>query len=92
MAKSITTFDNTYFYVIIVLTLLLGLALLKIYVMLSVSDSKIEKLSEKINEKINENKEDQGPSGVSLEEKIKEHLDSLEDEEILETIEEISDE
>lgn len=88
MAKSITTFDNTYFYVIIVLTLLLGLALLKIYVMLSVSDSKIEKLSEKINE----NKEDQGPSGVSLEEKIKEHLDSLEDEEILETIEEISDE
>ena len=88
MAKSITTFDNTYFYVIIVLTLLVGLALLKIYVMLSVSDSKIEKLSEKINE----NKEDQGPSGVSLEEKIKEHLDSLEDEEILETIEEISDE
>lgn len=88
MAKSITAFDNTYFYVIIVLTLLLGLALLKIYVMLSVSDSKIDELSEKINK----NKEDQGPSGVSLEEKIKEHLDSLEDEEILETIEEISDE
>jgi len=88
MAKSITAFDNTYFYVIIVLTLLLGLALLKIYVMLSVLDSKIDELSEKINK----NTEDQSPSGVSLEEKIKEHLDSLEDEEILETIEEISDE
>lgn len=88
MPKVNTPVDNTYFYIIIVLTVLLGLALFKIYAMLLNSDSKIEYITKKMNEE----KRDPGPSGVTLEEKIQEHLDSLEDEEILETIEEISDE
>ena len=60
--------------------------------MLLTSDSKIEYVTKKINEKMNEEKMDPGPSGVTLEEKIQEHLDSLGDDQILETIEEISDE
>lgn len=87
MVKNSSYIDNTFFYIIILLTVLLGLGLFKVFVTLSLVDNKIEFLTEKV-----EKDNDPGPSGVTLEEKIAEHLDSLSKEEILESIEEIDDE
>ncbi len=89
MVKNSSYIDNTFFYIIILLTVLLGLGLFKVFVTLSLVDNKIEFLTEKVEK---DNNQDPGTSGVTLEEKIAEHLDSLSKEEILESIEEIDGE
>jgi len=85
MGKNITQ-DNTYSLIIIVITLLLAYGIYKVLSMLNKLNDKVEEIT--IKEKI----EDPGPSGISLEEKIQDHIDSLKEEELLEVIEEDKEE
>ena len=67
MGKVVYTPDNTYNYILIIITILLGYGLYKIF-------NIITKIHEKIQEKPNE---DPGQSGITVEEKIQDHLESL---------------
>ena len=81
MGKVVYTSDNTYSYIIIFITILLGYGLIKIFNSIYKLDEKLEQRTREIetNEIVShENIQDQGPSGVTIEEKIQEHLESLE--------------
>lgn len=77
MAKVVYTPDNTYSYIIIFITILLAYGLFKIFNSISKIDEKLEQRTQEMetNEVV---LQDQGPSGVTIEEKIREHLESLE--------------
>lgn len=75
MGKAIYTPDNTCSYILIIITILLAYGLYKIY-------NAITEIKEQLHEKstevtIEEKIQDPGPSGVTIEEKNQEHLDSL---------------
>lgn len=81
MGKVVYTSDNTYSYIIIFITILLGYGLFKIFNSIYKLDEKLEQRTREIetNEIVShENIQGQGPSGVTIEEKIQEHLESLE--------------
>ena len=77
MAKVVYTSDNTYSYIIIFITILLAYGLFKIFNSISKIDEKLEQRTQEMetNEVV---LQDPGPSGVTIEEKIREHLESLE--------------
>lgn len=77
MAKVVYTSDNTYSYIIIFITILLAYGLFKIFNSISKIDEKLEQRTQEMetNEVV---LQDIGPSGVTIEEKIQEHIESLE--------------
>lgn len=80
MGKVVYTSDNTYSYIIIFITVLLAYGLFKIFNSICKLDEKIEQrtLEMEKNEIVShENIQDPSPSGVTIEEKIQEHLESL---------------
>ena len=85
MGKNFTQ-DNTYSLIIICITLLLAFGIYKIFSMVIKLNDKIEDIT--LKDKI----EDPGPSGISLEEKIQDHIDSLKEEELIQIVEEDEEE
>lgn len=81
MGKVVYTPDNTYSYIIIFITILLAYGLFKIFNSVSKLDEKLEqRIREKETSEVEsyENIQDPGPSGVTIEEKIQENIESLE--------------
>ena len=77
MAKVVYTSDNTYSYIIIFITILLAYGLFKIFNSISKIDEKLEQRTQEM-ETDEVVLQDPGPSGVTIEEKIREHIESLE--------------